>query len=225
MKKAVAVFLAMLKAGISLFVTISEGNSKIGKVMNISIPAILSCGTCSKCKKFCYDIKAVLFHTNTVLPARAKNYAILLFDRDLYFNQIKSKLAKRKKNKFFRWHVGGEIVDFDYFCRMVEIAKEFPDFRFWTYTKMHSIINAYCDKYGRDAIPGNFNIMFSVWDGMSCINPYKFKIFACKLKEGNKDLTEKDFSKMFKCPGNCDICKEGKTGCIYGKVDIYADQH
>ena len=226
MKKCINFFLCILAAGVDLSISISLGNKKIGRVMNVSLPPIISCGNCSHCAPFCYDIKANLFHTNSTLLARAKNYALFLFSRDIYFSQVEKAISKRRVNKFFRWHVGGEIVDYDYFCRMVEIARKYSDFRFWTYTKMHEIVNLYCLRNGgRAAIPENFNIMFSVWDGMPYSNPYSFKIFACKLKDGNKDLTEEDFSRMFKCPGNCDICKAAKSGCIYGTVDIYADQH
>ena len=39
---------------------ISNGNKKIGKVMNVSLPPILTCHNCKECKYFCYDIKACL---------------------------------------------------------------------------------------------------------------------------------------------------------------------
>lgn len=205
-------------------VTISNGNRKIGRVMNVSTPAGLTCGNCSHCLGYCYDIKANFVYSNTVLPARAKNFVIVMKNRDMFFQQIEDKISRRKANKFFRWHVAGEILDLDYFSRMVGIAKRHPDFIFWTYTKMYTIVNQYCDTNGRAAIPANFRIMFSEWDGMPLVNPYNFPIFTCKLKDGNKNHTADFFNTLYKCPGNCDICKECGRGCLAGE-STYADEH
>lgn len=204
-----------------LKVTVSCGNRKIGKVMNVSTAPILACGNCKECKGYCYDVKACIQYRN-VINARVKNLVIATKYRDLYFNQIESRIARRRTNKYFRWHVAGDILDIDYFSRMVEIARRHEDFIFWTYTKMYGIVNEYCDLYGRDAIPGNLHIMFSKWDGLAMDNPYNFPVFACKMRDGNKDPMP--WEAMYKCPGNCDICKEHKTGCI-GGMNTYADEH
>lgn len=202
----------------------SNGNSKIGKVLNVSTAPVFTCHNCDGCRGFCYDIKACLQYTNTVLPARAENTVLAIHYRDKFFDEIEKKLKRRRAHKFFRWHVGGEIIDFDYFCRMVEVAKKFPDFYFWTYTKMYTIVNMYVEKYGRDAIPKNFTIMFSEWDGMPIYNPYNFPVFSCKLKAGNKNHTPDYFNNLWKCPGNCDICKKAGRGCMAAE-NTYADEH
>ena len=92
----------------------------------------------------------------------------------------------------------------------------------------HDVISYICDRKrgGRmnPAIPDNLHIMFSKWDGLPMSNPYKFPVFACRLKNGNVDTSDDWFAKTFKCPGNCDICKEKKCGCIGGR-DTYADEH
>lgn len=186
---------------------ISNGNRKIGKAMNVSLPPILSCGNCKECKHFCYDIRACLQYKN-VIDARVRNYVILLRDRDLYFSTIDKACTRRKANKMFRWHVSGDIIDLDYFCRMVEIARKHPDFVFWTYTKMYNIINEYCDRYGKDSIPSNFSVMFSEWKGMELVNPYHFGEFRALYE--NESIPENTYY----CPGNCDICKAARRGCI-----------
>ena len=154
-------------------VSISMGNKKIGRVMNVSLAPILTCANCSECLKLCYDIKANIQYGN-VLKARARNTVLALEYMDRYFQGIRYALAKRRKNKYFRWHVGGDIPNYKYFCEMVEIAKEQPDFTFWTYTKNYGIVNLYVQKCGRAAIPENLTIMFSEWDGMKLVNPYNF---------------------------------------------------
>ena len=209
----------------NLTVCISKGNQKIGKVMNASLAPIITCHNCKECKSLCYDIKACLQYCNTVLPARVRNTLLAMYRRDYYFNEIDKAMTRRRTNKFFRWHVSGDILDFDYFVHMVENAKRHPDFKIWTYTKHYTIVNLYCDKFGKDAIPKNLSIMFSEWDGMPMDNPYNFPVFACRLKDGNKNRSDESFKTMYKCPGNCDICKSGKGhGCIKGE-NTYCDEH
>ena len=205
LKNAKDKYMAMPIEAIKL--CISSGNRKIGKAMNVSLPPILSCGNCKECKHFCYDIRACLQYKN-VIDARVRNYVILLRDRDLYFSTIDKACNRRKANKMFRWHVSGDIIDLDYFCRMVEIARNHPDFIFWTYTKMYNILNEYCDKYGKDSIPVNFSVMFSEWKGMELVNPYHFGEFRALYE--NESIPENTYY----CPGNCDICKAARRGCI-----------
>lgn len=203
-------------------ISISKGNSKIGKVHNVSLAPIITCGNCSHCSGFCYDVKAGRY--KNVIDARARNTVIAMEYRESFFAGINEYLNHPRKHKYFRWHVGGEIIDYSYFESMIEIAKNHPDWFFWTYTKMHHIVNEYCDVNGRDAIPENFVIMFSEWDGMPLVNPYNFPIFTCKMKDGNKNHPVEFFNTLYKCPGNCDICKKAKRGCMAGE-STYADEH
>ena len=203
---------------------ISKGNRKIGRVMNVSLPPLMTCKNCSGCKGFCYDIKACLQYPNTVIDARIRNYTVLKKDRQLYFETIDHAISRRRTNKYFRWHVAGDIVDIDYFWRMCGTARRHTDFIFWTYTKNYNVVNEYCRLYGRDAIPENFTIMFSEWDGMPLDNPYNFPVFTCKLKDGNKNHKPEYFDSLYKCPGNCDICKAARRGCIAGET-TYCDEH
>ena len=202
--------------------SISAGNRKIGRVMNVSLPPIVTCPNCAQCMYYCYDVKACLQYPNTVIDARMRNLSILLKDRDEYFRRIDAAMSRRRKNKYFRWHVAGEIVDIDYFSRMIDNARRHPDFIIWTYTKNYSVVNEWIKENGRDAIPSNFHIMFSKWDGLKMENPYNMPVFACKMKAGNVD--DMPWEIMYKCPGNCDICKAAGRGCIAGE-NTYADEH
>lgn len=204
-----------------LKVSISKGNQKIGRVMNVSTMPIMACGNCKECKGYCYDIKACVQYKN-VLYARIKNIVMATKDRDTYFNQIDSAIARRRTNKFFRWHVAGDILDSDYFDRMVKIAQAHKDFVFWTYTKMYWIVNGWIKEHGQ--LPANLHVMFSEWDGVQLVNTYNMPIFSCKLKAGNKNHSPEFFDSLYKCPGNCDICKEHGRGCIAGE-SAYADEH
>lgn len=207
-------------------ICISKGNQKIGLVWNVSLLPIFSCGNCSHCSNICYDVKANIQYGN-VLDARAYNYVFARDHMEEFFAAIDKFMSKKIKHKFFRWHVGGEILNKAYFAHMVEIARKHPDWKIWTYTKMYWIVNDYVRENGNDrhiAIPANFTIMFSKWDGMPMDNPYNFPVFVCKLAAGNKDTTEEEFASMFECPGNCDICKANNCGCI-GGMNTFNKEH
>ena len=146
-----------------------------------------------------------------------RNLAILEKDREVYFDRIEQAISRRRKNKWFRWHVAGDIVDFDYFVHMAEISREHPDFTFWTYTKNYAVVNSYCAVYGKDNIPANFTVMFSEWRGMPLDNPYGFPEFRVVFKDEQPP-------KGFYCPGNCDICKEQRRGCVAGET-TYCKEH
>ena len=203
---------------------ISTGNQKIGRVMNVSLPPIITCNNCKECKHYCYDVKACLQYPNTVINARARNYEILIKNRDEYFRRIDLAMSRRRKNKFFRWHVAGEIIDYDYFDRMINNARLHSDFVIWTYTKNYTVVNEWIRTNGKNSIPANLHIMFSEWDGMPIDNPYGMPIFTVKMTAGNKNHAPEFFNGLYKCPGNCDICKKLRRGCLIGE-DTFADEH
>lgn len=204
-----------------LKVSISRGNRKIGCVMNVSTMPIMACGNCKECKGYCYDIKACVQYRN-VLYARIKNFVLATQDRDNYFAQIDEAISRRRTNKFFRWHVAGDILDSDYFARMVSIARLHPDWTFWTYTKMFSIVNAWIDANG--PLPRNLHVMYSEWEGMPMDNPHNLPVFACRLKAGNPSRPADYFDGLHRCPGNCDLCIKAGRGCVAGESS-YADEH
>lgn len=209
-KKAIDFYMDLYKKDPnSIKVCITRGNRKIGPVMNVSLLPLFTCVTnCEMCKFFCYDVKACLQYANVII-ARVRNTVLLWYDEKEYFRQIEERIARRRKNLYFRWHVAGDIISESYFSHMVEIAIKYPKFRFWTYTKQYKLINAWCDKHGRETIPENLVVMFSKWEGVKMDNPYNFPTFAAV-----DDLT--GFN-GFICPGNCQTCINNKTGCVYGK--------
>lgn len=211
-KAGVNYFMEKLDCGEKVKVTISKGNKKIGNTWNLSTAPVITCGNCSECMFFCYAIRDIFkfgydFLKNCVLRSRAKNTAILLHDRNDFFGQIDEFCSGNRKVKVFRWHVSGEIVDKDYFDRMVTIARNHSDWIFWSYTKMHDIVNEWISENG--ALPKNFNVMFSRWLGTEINNPYNMPEF-CTVENVPENATNV-------CGGDCQYCLENKTGCPYGK--------
>lgn len=204
----------------NLTVCVSDGNKKIGYSKNVSTLPVYSCRhLCGKCVKWCYDIKACLQYKN-VIHARVKNFVIFKRSREKFFADIAKELSRVRVHKYFRYHVGGEIIDIDELYRLVQLAKQFPNFVMWTYTKNYNVVNLYCDIYGKDSIPGNLSIMFSEWKGKEITNPYNFPVFYCKFP----DESPEKYKNIYHCPGNCDICKANGRGCLNGESS-YADLH
>ena len=230
MRALVAFYLGLLASGQKLKACLTWGNRKLGLVLNDSLAPILTCGACSECKHWCYDIAACLFRI-AVMMARARNTAILLWDPDEFFRQADAKISRTKRTRLFRWHVGGELmterhfnilrksfglepIKFNHLGYIYEIAKNHPDWKFWVYTKQHVYATDYIRKHGR---PDNLVIMFSEWDGMPLYNPLKQPVFVCRMENGsNKNGDPAKRKNFMQCPGNCSICHEKGIGCING---------
>ena len=60
------------------------------------------------------------------------------------------------------------------------------------------------------------------WDGVEMPNENEMPVFACRMQDGNKDPM--NWADMWKCPGNCDVCKAAGRGCVAGE-DSYTDEH
>lgn len=221
-----------------LHVVFSDGDTKV-PCLNVSQPPRMSCPNCKHCTNICYDIKACLRFPGVpeidpdtrkgTLRARAVNYAIWKRDKERYFSEIDKKCQRKKKNLGFRWHQGGENIDYDYVCNMVNIAWHNPRFDFfWGYTKGYGFWNRYVKEHGGSiavALPTNFHIMFSVWKtpvkdkagniiGYKRVpfpNPYGFPTYEVEF-DG-----EEEHPAGFHCPGDCGWCMEHKRGCVVGE--------
>ena len=197
----------------SLEICISGGNMKVGNVPNVSLPPVKTCGNnCKLCIHKCYDIKACMQYEN-VMNARSRNYSILMRNYDLYWKQLREKLS-RMKTKYFRFHVGGDIISELYFSDMVKTARMFPHIRFWTYTKQLEYVNAFIEKNGgtlAKAVPDNLSVMASVWAGNPIDNPYGLPVFYVYMHGQSAPVG------MWHCPSDCKYCIEHGRGCPFGE--------
>ena len=181
-------------------VSISKGNSKMGYIPSVSLPPIVTCAQGCACAKKCYAAKLCRIY-GTVRKAYNRNLEILKNDIDNYFTQVK---AAAMVNKYFRFHVSGDIPNMDYLDRMVKLAQELPGTTFLAFTKQYTFINNYLQGA---TIPDNMKIIFSEWPGMAMENPHNLPV-AHVIFRGSAPA---DHWKI--CGGNCSECACRGVGC------------
>lgn len=136
---------------------ISRGNSKIGRIPNVSLPPVITCGADVPCKELCYARK---FYNNShfrgVRNAWDENYALWRFDHESYFDQIWTFLGNKKPPRF-RWHVSGDVPNTHYWYYVKATAIKFPDTAFALYTKRDFVLK------DPSVLPVNLHVRRSVW--------------------------------------------------------------
>ena len=191
----------------NLHVTISEGNIKMGHVASVSLLPFLSCpGTCGDtCGAKCYAAKLANLRKN-VLTSYARNQAIATLRPDIYWSSVDLAM---KQVKWFRFHVSGDVLNYNYFDKMIEACRNNPTTKVLVFTKKFDIVNKWIDENG--TLPENLSIMFSGWSNLIPTNPHK-------LPETN--VVEKGYhprSGWTMCGGNCFECALNGVGCWTAK--------
>ena len=184
-------------------VSISPGNIKLGAIKSVSLPAYKTCLKDAPCYKDCYAAKISRLR-KTVNDAYERNYRILRSDPDIYFNAVDEAIAS---SDYFRFHVSGDIVDDEYFARMVDVAERHSNCEILCFTKKYDIVNQWLDD--GLTIPDNLHIIFSVWRNLDCNNPYNLPEAHVKYKDGH--TTAK--TNAILCKGNCTNCAKTNEGC------------
>jgi len=166
---------------------ISQRNSKLGKIPNISLPPIVSCVDNPPCASLCYAKKAYdRYGKSTVKPAWDGNLAFYKASHTLYFVKIIEWIMKRKP-VYFRWHVGGDIPDQDYLVGMQYVAEVCPGTNFLAFSRRPWA-------WGRK--PDNLMILRSYWLNENVGQEAGFMVVH---KEANVPLKDQ-------CPGKCSEC-------------------
>lgn len=174
--------------------TISDGNSKLGKIPNVSLVPGADCLRGVPCAKAseCYAFKLYAMYRS----ARASwkgNSLLARANPDAYFGAIDAYL-ERKRPRFFRWHVAGDILSQDYLAHMVDIARNHPDTKFLAFTKRHDLDYA--------AMPANLQVVFSMWPGLEKPAAPKGVRYAW-MQDGTETRVPKT---AVDCPGLCEDC-------------------
>ena len=185
-------------------VYISAGNRKTGfAVPSVSLIPVVDCGNCASCSRLCYDLRNDCIY-NGVISARAKNSAIARTQLDRYFLEIKIACGAFR---FFRWHIGGDILSAAYLQGMIETAFACPHCNFLAFTKRFDLVNEFIAAGG--VIPSNLQLIFSAWPGMALENPYNFPVSSPLFADGSHAAGPLAVD----CPGDCSRCAVMGSGC------------
>ena len=128
-----------------------EYNTEYGKVKG-------TCGNyCKGCESACYVRKS--YRYPSVINSHAINTLALINDimetEKTLIEQIK---RAKKKPSVIRIHQSGEMINRYEMAMWLNIAKEFPQITFYTYTKAFDIVKPFIKE-----LPNNFYINISVW--------------------------------------------------------------
>lgn len=194
-------------------VKISTGNSKMGAISSVSLPAITTCRACD-CAKKCYAHKLEKIRPS-VRNAYAHNLSLLMDDPDAYWRGVEAAIMA---SRFFRFHVSGDIPDGAYLDRIIETARRNPHCEILCFTKKYSLVNHRICEHGE--LPKNLHMIFSGWPGLVMENPYDIPEAHVKFKDGS--TTARADAKL--CGGNCAECAITDSGCwslSYGEQVIF----
>ena len=184
-------------------IKISLGNKKMGAVQSVSLPAILTCRADCDCKEICYALKITKLRKQ-VRNAYMSNYELLKSNPEEYWRELNAAVAL---NRYFRFHVSGDIPDFEYLENMIDVAKRNKHCEILCFTKKYSIVNRWISEHGE--IPRNLHIIFSGWRNLKMENPYKLPEAHVRFKDGYCEASEN----AQECGGNCSECSIIGSGC------------
>lgn len=198
------------------FLKISDGNSKMGGIKSISLPSVVTCIQCA-CNEKCYSRKLERLRPN-VRNAYESNLRLLRENPDVFWREVEAAIMM---NHFFRFHVGGDIPDDDYFSRMVDVADRNPHCEILCFTKKYGIVNDFLKIHHE--LPKNLHIVFSAWIGLEMSNPFLLPEAHVKYRDG----TTTALDSAIKCHGNCTECATTNGGCwtLQPGQQIIFDEH
>ena len=192
-------------------VHISPGNSKMGAIPSVSLPAGTTCRRNCPCFKKCYARRLERFR-KAVHESYEENYALLQSDPDTYWREVEAAVMM---NRFFRFHVAGDVPDTDYLKHIIEIASRNIHCEILCFTKQYEIVNGLMEEYWehtkpiRPILPPNLHLIFSAWKGLEMQNPWGFPEAHVIFRDGS--TTAREGAK--ECGGNCTTCAKTKGGC------------
>jgi hypothetical protein len=127
-----------------------------------------------------------------------ENWAYYREDPVGYFRDIYTAIRTRQY-PFFRWHVGGDIPDYQYLAYMIHLAHALPQVKFLTYTKRYELNFA-----NFPIIPENIVFVMSCWPGypLPSINTDLPRFW---VQDGRETRIPED---AFECPGKCETCRK-----------------
>lgn len=179
-------------------IVISSGNTKLGKIANISLPPITTCMSNAPCVDRCYAMKSYKMYPN-VREAWNKNWRLAIANPVSYFNQIVD-YTRKHNTPYFRMHVAGDIPNASYLKHMIDIMVKISNVNVLCFTKRYDLVNDLIKQTGYINGKG-LTFVLSSWTGLELDNPYGLPV--AWYQDGNE--TRIPYGSI-NCPGHCASC-------------------
>ena len=183
-------------------VKISQGNSKLGQIPSVSLPAVETCREC-ECSKKCYARRLERLRPS-VRNAYRHNLEVLKNEPETFWREVEASIMM---SRFFRFHVSGDILDNEYFAMMVEVAKRNPHCEILCFTKKYNLVNEFIEQ--GNELTANLHMIFSGWVGLQMDNPFSLPEAHVRYRDGSTTAHDD----AIECGGNCTKCALTEGGC------------
>lgn len=184
-------------------VKFSPGNTKMGSIPSVSLPARITCRECA-CWPKCYGWKIERIRP-VVKKAYQNNLDLLMHDEQAYWREVEGQIMM---SRYFRFHVSGDIPDKNYLANMVRVAENNPHCQILCFTKRYEWVNEYIEETGM-VLPENLHLILSGWPGLEMKNPYLLPEAHVLFKDGSTTAAPN----AKECGGNCSECAITDSGC------------
>lgn len=184
-------------------IKISRGNSKMGEIPSVSLPAGITCRNDCECNQKCYAKKLERIR-RSVREAYAHNYNILQNSPEVFWREVEASIMM---SRFFRFHVSGDIPDANYLQKIVQISVRNTYCQILCFTKKYDMVNEFL--HASPILPDNLHLIFSVWRNLECNNQFNLPEAHVRYRDGT--TTARDDA--MQCGGNCTECAITDGGC------------
>lgn len=176
---------------------ISNGNSKVGRIPNLSLTPGRSCSpeACKTCLSGgCYAMKSYRQYKN-VRAAWDTNTELALNDLATMERDLTAYFGSMVAPRFFRLHVGGDFISREYAEMWARVAAAAPSTNFLAFTKQWDHVRGI-------EFPGNFSLVLSAWPGTEIPADLRERYSVAWLDDGSEEIP----ASAMECPGNCETC-------------------
>lgn len=192
---------------------ISQGNSKLGRMPNLSLPPIVTCRDNAPCIKDCYAKRFYLMWPN-VRNAWDSNLEFYKENPDGFFRELCIYFATEKPKRF-RLFVGGDFPDFEFYERFLDIADTYRDISILCFTKRYEFVDA------MEVPPSNMKVILSIWPGLE-IPELAYYLPTAWLSTDDRLPKFLGSDPYVVCPGRCDDCHHK---CWTAQLPIVFQKH
>lgn len=163
-----------------MFKVTKSGNSKLGRMYSLNLPAGATCDRNAPCCKIdpktgkasCYALKGRYIFPH-VTNCYWENLKVWKKSPAQAFQDIISQIHPKKAG-ICRIHASGDIPDYQYLTMLYGLAFARPNVRFVLFTKRYNYVNTWMEEYR--GFPPNLTVIFSEWKDFPMWNPYHFPV-------------------------------------------------